>query len=118
MVPASLFAAAFERNHTPIMSDANRAGETFVTYESPIGERQSSPIVWKKYAEQSHIQLTRFPRSAPFAPITMNRNPVPSRNKPITIFIAVDGSKLRLPSDVQIHANMGEKIRMYAGFTD
>ena len=48
--PAILFAAAFERNQTPMSSDANFTGATFVTYESPTGERQSSPKVWKAYA--------------------------------------------------------------------
>ena len=61
IVPPSLFAAALARNHTPIISDANRTGETFVTYESPIGERQSSPSVWQRYAEQSQSPLTRSP---------------------------------------------------------
>ena len=41
--PAILFAAAFARNQTPMSSDAKRTGATFVTYDSPTGERQSSP---------------------------------------------------------------------------
>ena len=43
--PASQFAAAFARNHVPINKEANRRGASFVTIESPIGDRDNSPKV-------------------------------------------------------------------------
>src|SRR5437016_4937386 len=43
--PAILFPVPFARNQPAINTDANRAGATFVTYDKPTGERQSSPVV-------------------------------------------------------------------------
>ena len=36
-----------ERNQRPIITAANLTGVSLVTSERPIGERQSSPSVWK-----------------------------------------------------------------------
>src|SRR6476661_6710178 len=105
--PPSLFAAAFARNHTPIRSDAKRTGATFVTYESPTGDRHNSPHTWNRYASVNHIALAFTPVSAILPPITMKRKPVPSRARPSTIFSAVDGSFPARPSFTQSAANSG-----------
>ena len=44
-IPASLFAAAFAKNHVPINNEENYRGASFVTKDSPTGEKQSSPQV-------------------------------------------------------------------------
>ena len=41
--PASLFPAALDRNHTPIIRPTTRVGASFVTTESPTGLRLNSP---------------------------------------------------------------------------
>ena len=41
--PASLFAAAFARNHTAINKEANFNGASLFTNERPIGDRLNSP---------------------------------------------------------------------------
>ncbi len=98
-------------------SDAKRIGATFVTYESPTGERQSSPHVWKVKAATSQSGLTSTPLSARFPPITMNTKPNPSSMRPIAILRAVDGSRPIFASFIQIHANSGAKMMITAGFT-
>src|SRR5581483_9407282 len=99
-------------------SEANFAGATFVTYDRPTGERQSSPNVWKVYAHTSHIGLTFTPESACDPPITRNTNPVESSARPSTILSAVDGSRLLRPRYVQSVAKIGAKTRISNGFTD
>src|SRR4051812_47964887 len=83
--PAILFAAAFARNQTPMSSEAKRTGATFVTYDSPTGERQSSPNVWNAYAATSQKGLTSTPVSAREPPITMKTKPVASNARPSAI---------------------------------
>ncbi len=46
--PASLLPSDVAKNHRPIISPTNRAGESFVTVLRPTGERHSSPITSKK----------------------------------------------------------------------
>jgi len=46
--PPILLAAATNRNQAPIIKDAIRRGANLVTIDKPIGDKQSSPIVWKK----------------------------------------------------------------------
>jgi hypothetical protein len=43
--PAIKLEAAADRNQTPIKSDMNRAGDSFVTADNPMGDIQSSPKV-------------------------------------------------------------------------
>ena len=49
IVPASLLPVAIARNHIPIISDVNLPGVNLLTIDRPIGLKQSSPIVCKKY---------------------------------------------------------------------
>ena len=49
-LPASQPAAEFAKNQIPINKEINFVGESFVTMESPTGDKQSSPIVNIKYA--------------------------------------------------------------------
>ena len=49
-LPASQPAAEFAKNHIPINKEINFTGESFVTMESPTGDKHNSPIVNKKYA--------------------------------------------------------------------
>ena len=88
--------------------DAKRTGAIFVTYESPTGERQSSPQVWKVNAATSQSGLTSTPVSARRPPITMNTKPTPSSARPITIFNAVDGSR---PIFAELHPDPREQRR-------
>lgn len=46
-MPANLLAVAVERYHIPII-EAKRMGVSLFTMESPMGERQISPMVWMK----------------------------------------------------------------------
>src|ERR1051325_9929366 len=116
--PASLFAAAFARNQTPINSDANRTGATLVTYDNPTGERHSSPHVWKRYAATNQNGLTSTPLSALPPPMTMNKKPIASSTRPSTILSAVEGSRPADPRPVHSMANSGAKMRIASGFTD
>lgn len=43
--PASILANALVKNHTPIIRQANLAGESFDTIDKPIGDIHSSPNV-------------------------------------------------------------------------
>src|SRR4029453_17063969 len=55
MMPASQLATKLIRNQTPIISEASRSGASLVTIDSPTGEMQSSPVVWKKEGITSEI---------------------------------------------------------------
>ena len=46
--PARMFAVALLINHTPIKSDARCVGDRRLTNDSPMGDSDSSPIVWRK----------------------------------------------------------------------
>ena len=46
--PATVLPMAAPRNQVPIMRLTNRGGESLVTFESPTGERHSSPKVWMR----------------------------------------------------------------------
>ena len=46
--PARMLLVALLMNHTPISSDAMRAGESLVTSDSPIGDSDNSPMVFNK----------------------------------------------------------------------
>src|SRR4051812_18773806 len=55
--PPPRLAMKLEMNQIPIRNETRRTGETLVTYDSPVGERQSSPTVCQKYvAKISHIE--------------------------------------------------------------
>lgn len=47
-------ATAKVRNQTPSMTPLKLFGETLVTIESPVGDKDSSPIVWRKYTKKIH----------------------------------------------------------------
>src|ERR1700685_2869272 len=98
--------------------EANRTGATLVTYDSPTGDRHSSPSVWNVYAANSQIGLTSTPVSARLPPRTMNTNPTPSRKSPATILSAVEGSRRRRPRALHMAAKMGANTRIAKGFTD
>src|SRR5262249_47862281 len=52
------------------------------------------------------------------AAATMTTNDSPHSNTPSAIFIAVAGSRPRLPSHTQNHANSGASKTISTGFTD
>src|SRR5688572_22594463 len=56
--PASLLPSEVAKNHRPIMTPANFAGDSFVTMLNPTGLRHSSPTTSKKYTPTSHRGLT------------------------------------------------------------
>src|SRR5574343_1930885 len=59
--PASLLAAAFAKNQTAIISDANLNGASLFTNDKPMGDKQSSPQVCNAYILVSHKKLTFTP---------------------------------------------------------
>ena len=56
--PASRFPKKLDINHTPINIDMYFMGASLVTMDKPMGERQSSPVVVKKYIITSQSMLT------------------------------------------------------------
>ena len=46
--PPMIFATKEDRSQTPINIEANLTGASLVTTDNPTGDKQSSPIVWKK----------------------------------------------------------------------
>ena len=104
------------RNHTPIISEATRAGARRVMADRPTGLRQSSPIVANRYESISQIQPTLFPPAAIDAAGTMITNDSEANSKPTANFAGLDG--LRVPSFTQIHANTGESNTIHPEFTD
>src|SRR5690554_5713947 len=56
--PPTMLAIADDANHKPKINPMNFLGESLETYDKPTGERQSSPVVWKKYAKISQTMLT------------------------------------------------------------
>ena len=63
--PAKTLEAALLMNYTPISSEARCAGESLLTIDSPIGERQSSPRVWMEYSATSHHMEILLDASTP-----------------------------------------------------
>ena len=105
--PASLLAVAIDKYHTPISSDAKRAGESLFTIDSPIGDRVSSPVVWMKYSPVSQSILTLVFGATSFTPIAISRYPKESRNKPIACLVGDAGSMFRCPSLIHKVENRG-----------
>ena len=48
MIEASVWPNAVATNQAPMTVLASRAGDNFVTMESPTGDKQSSPVVCSK----------------------------------------------------------------------
>src|SRR5690349_12087884 len=99
-----------ERNHTPIMRPATRAGASLVKALRPTGLRHSSPMVWSRYTSHSHSELTCTPPAARRAAITMTTNPSPTKINPQENFAGLDGSFD--PSHTQNQANTGASAMM------
>ena len=60
-----LIISALEMKNTPYNKEENLLGDNFPTNDNPIGDRQSSPIVWIKYNRISHLtaNIPVLPRS-------------------------------------------------------
>src|SRR5690554_5484644 len=98
IIPPIVFAAfcptAIAKYQTPNIKPIIRAGTNLLRYESPNGERQSSPIVWNRYAKIKNIILTEAvlaPGGISDAPYDRIANPRPSKTNPIPYFIAALG---------------------------
>ena len=48
MLPPAYCATELDKSHTPMNSEAKRKGASFVTIDSPTGDRHSSPSVANK----------------------------------------------------------------------
>ena len=53
-----------DKNHTPIINPIILFGESSVTFDSPMGDKKSSPVVIKKYPRN-----TKRKGTFPFSPI-------------------------------------------------
>ena len=81
------------KNHPPIINEVIRTGETFETKESPIGERNNSPMVTTPYEPINHQADALSDVISVFQTanaITKVDNPV--INNPYPIFAGVLGS--------------------------
>src|SRR5687767_708808 len=74
IVPASLLPVAIAMNHIPIMSEVNRPGASLFTMDKPIGLKNNSPTVCRKYNPVSHRILTLTVGSSE-TPNAINKNP-------------------------------------------
>lgn len=117
-MPANLLAAEVLRYHTPINSEEKRTGESLYTSDSPIGARQSSPMVWMRYNPVNQIMLTFTPGSTSFTPKAMKRYPNESNSRPIACLRGELGSIPRLPRNDQIAANTGASVTIIIGLKD
>lgn len=117
--PANILEAAADKNHTPIKRDMNLAGESLVTADSPIGDKQSSPKVIITYMATSQSGLTVVtPASIIPAGKVSNRNPPERKIKPMAILEGSDGSRFLELSIGHNMANKGANIRIASGLTD
>src|SRR5690606_30979893 len=82
---------AIARYHIPNMKAIIRAGTSLLTYESPSGERHSSPRVWNRYARISQIMLTLAPSAMSLDPKASRPKPNPKRINPKLYFMAAEG---------------------------
>ena len=82
--------------------------------ERPMGLRQSSPLVCKKYVATNHMGLTPSPGVTYTAAHAMTRKPIPRRMRPMPNFRGKDG--FHLPRASQSHPKMGAKMMMKMGF--
>src|SRR5260370_42268399 len=105
-----------DRNHTPIISPATRAGASLVKALKPTGLRHSSPMVCSKYTNQSQSELTCTPDCARRDAATITTNPSPTKMSPQENFAGLDGSLG--PSRTQSQANTGASAIMKIELTD
>ena len=92
-VPASLLPPALEINQTPIRIDPKRTGASLFTSDKPIGDKQSSPIVCRKYSISSQSILTPPPPEASLTPKAIIRYPRARKKRPSDCFFGEDGSR-------------------------
>ncbi len=71
--PASTFEPALARNHTAINNEANFTGDNLFTNDKPIGDKHSSPQVWKAYIPTNQIMLTLTPWPTSFTPTAITK---------------------------------------------
>src|SRR5690349_2705374 len=96
-IPDRLLPTPIERNQPPIPKPTRREGASFVTIDSPMGERQSSPTDWMKYTA-TRVQkgiLPSSPRSLESANIR-SRKAKPLNISPSPNFRTIDGLAPRL----------------------
>src|SRR5687767_10412301 len=82
----------------------------------PMGLRQSSPMVWKKYVTISQVGLTGFSSVALTEPHARTANPTPRNINPKPIFAGIDG--LREPIQSHSALNNGASRMMNTPLTD
>ncbi len=124
MYPPMMLATKEESIQTPINIEANFNGASFVTTDNPTGERQSSPMVWKKYVITNQIKAA-FCLTTSASPVpdvltlkvanNINKNPIPSKIIPSDILTGV--VNLLPIFVVQNQAKIGPNIKINAGFT-
>src|SRR5690606_18412508 len=89
-----IFAIAEEANHNPKINPTNFLGDNLLTQDSPTGDKQSSPVVWKKYAAINQIILTdavAAPCGISLLPYAKTTKPIPKRKRPMANFTGPDG---------------------------
>ena len=74
------------------MSPAIRAIDNLVTIESPTGDKQSSPKVWKRYITTRNTRLTLKSSPASPDPTTREKKPMEMNKIAIANFIVALGS--------------------------
>lgn len=114
IVPASLLPVAIAMNQIPIISEVNLPGVNLFTIDKPIGLKNNSPTVCRKYKPVNQSMLT-FNKGSPVVPNDINRNPSASRPNPIACFIGAEGSIPFLPNEPHKTAKIGASITINIG---
>src|SRR5689334_2618706 len=114
MVPANLFPVAMAKNQMPIINDVKRPGVNLFTMDKPIGLKNNSPTVCKKYKTVNHNILT-FKDGSAEVPKDINKKPKARKPRPIACFIGAGGSMPRRPNLPQRPAKMGANSTIKIG---
>ena len=92
IVPANLFPVAIAMNQIPIIKEVNLPGLSLFTIDNPIGLKNNSPTVCKKYNPVNQSMLTLIAAS-PVVPKAINKNPKARKPRPIACFKGAGGAK-------------------------
>ena len=106
-----------DRNQIPNIKATIFLGESFVTSESPTGERTNSPIVCKRY-NSIKKKAGIMPATAEPCPNLRTKKPRPKRIRPTPNLYGAEGSFPELESFIHIHENIGAKAIINKGLID
>src|SRR5262249_25245731 len=112
--PAIKLPAKLVASQTPINIETIRTGAIFDTSESPIGERQSSPMVMTTKYPSSQSQLASSP-AARQAAVAMIKLASVTPKQPIDILVTVEGSLPGFACQAQSAMTKGVKAKIMNG---